>query len=65
MSVLTEEELEFDFSAAIRATRFDDENHKMNHCMKAVDFLVEWDEEFCNKYMDRNKENSIWNPEYN
>ncbi len=46
MTVLIEEELEFDFSAAIRATRFDDENHKMSHCMKAVDFLVEWDEEF-------------------
>ena len=44
--MLIEDELEFDFKAAVNAVRFDNENHKMAHCMKAVDFLVEWDEEF-------------------
>ncbi len=45
-AVLIENELEFDFREAVNAIRFDDENHKMAHCMKAVDFLVEWDDEF-------------------
>ncbi|KPA17645.1 hypothetical protein MHK_002179 [Candidatus Magnetomorum sp. HK-1] len=45
-NLLIENDLEFDFRAAISAVRFDDENHKMSHCMKAVDFLVEWDKEF-------------------
>ncbi len=41
--VLIEGELEFDFRKAIRAERFDEEKrHRMSHCMKAVDFLVEW-----------------------
>lgn len=41
--VLREGELEFDFRKAIRAERFDAEHsHRMSHCMKAVDFLVEW-----------------------
>lgn len=45
--VLSEGELVFDFSAAIKSDRFDDEDtHKMSHCMKAVDFIVEWDNEF-------------------
>ncbi len=44
--VLKEGELEFDFTAALKATHFDDENHEMSHCMKAVDFLVEWPHEF-------------------
>ena len=44
--ILIENELEFDFSAAIDAVRFDGVDHKMSHCMKPVDFLVEWDDEF-------------------
>lgn len=41
--VLIEGELEFDFSKADRAERFGEESrHGMSHCMKAVDFLVEW-----------------------
>jgi len=44
--VLIEDDLEFDFRDAVKAVHFDDKNHKMAHCMKAVDFLVEWDEEF-------------------
>lgn len=45
--VLKEGELVFDFSAATTADQFDDENtHKLSHCMKAVDFIVEWVNEF-------------------
>ena len=45
-AILVESELVFDFSSALRAKKFDDENHKMAHCMKAVDFTVEWENEF-------------------
>ncbi len=42
-NLLKEGELEFDFRSAIKAEHFDDEtSHGMSHCMKAVDFLVEW-----------------------
>ncbi|MFH1991045.1 MAG: hypothetical protein ABIK98_01380 [Pseudomonadota bacterium] len=44
-AVLIEDELEFDFAAAIRAERFEDITYKMSHCMKSIDFIVEWDEE--------------------
>ena len=45
--ILKEGELVFDFSAATTADQFDDENtHKLSHCMKAVDFIVEWVNEF-------------------
>jgi hypothetical protein len=45
--MLTEGDLEFDFSAAILSEQFDNpETHKLSHCMKAVDFIVEWDREF-------------------
>lgn len=44
--ILTERTLEFDFSSADRAVRFDGETHRMSHCMKSVDFLVEWSDEF-------------------
>ena len=45
--MLTEGDLEFDFSAAILSERFDHpDTHKLSHCMKAVDFIVEWDREF-------------------
>ena len=44
---IKEKELEFDFRAALRVKKFDDEQkHGMSHCMKAVDFLVEWDDSF-------------------
>lgn len=44
---LREGDLLFDFSAAIMADQFDDEaTHKLSHCMKAVDFIVEWEHEF-------------------
>jgi hypothetical protein len=45
--VLSEGDLVFDFSAAIVSDQFDDEaTHKLSHCMKAVDFIVEWEYEF-------------------
>ncbi|MBK8230674.1 MAG: hypothetical protein IPK72_08860 [Candidatus Eisenbacteria bacterium] len=43
MTVLQEGELEFDFAGAVSATRFDDSSHGLSHCMKAVDFVVEFD----------------------
>ena len=45
-AVLTEDELEFDFTQAIKAERLDDETQKLSHCMKSVDFYVEWPYEF-------------------
>ncbi|MDM8526160.1 hypothetical protein QUF80_22520 [Desulfococcaceae bacterium HSG8] len=44
--ILTERTLESDFSTADRAIRFDGETHRMSHCTKSVDFLVEWPDEF-------------------
>lgn len=40
--ILTEDQLEFDFRAAISSIKFDDDKtHGLSHCMKAVDFIVE------------------------
>jgi len=39
---LKEGDLEFDFRQAIRAEKFDDHTQKISHCMKGVDFMVEW-----------------------
>ncbi len=42
MTVYVEGNLLFDFSSAVRSTKFDEEGaHGLTHCMKAVDFLVE------------------------
>ena len=42
--ILKEGELEFDFTRAIKAYRFDDRDiHGMNEIIKPVDFIVEWD----------------------
>lgn len=38
---MIESDLQFDFSHAVSAKRFDDESHGLSHCMKAVDFIVE------------------------
>ncbi|MDP8239513.1 MAG: hypothetical protein P9X24_10520 [Candidatus Hatepunaea meridiana] len=39
---MIENDLQFDFSKALKpARRFDDENHGLSHCMKAVDFIIE------------------------
>ena len=45
--ILTEGDPELDFRTAITSAYFDEQgHHKMDHCMKAVDFIVEWPDEF-------------------
>ena len=45
MSILTEGNLQFDFSAALGVRKFDEQStHGLSHCMKAVDFIVELQE---------------------
>lgn len=40
--ILTERDLQFDFTQALQSRKFDDEEkHGLSHCMKAVDFIVE------------------------
>lgn len=39
---LTERTLQITFNGAIRARKFDDRTHGLSHCMKAVDFIVEF-----------------------
>lgn len=41
MTTLTEGNLKIKFPATVTARKFDDENHGLSHCMKAVDFIVE------------------------
>ncbi len=40
---MKEGDLQFNFSSAVSAKRFDDKDHGLSHCMKAVDFIVEED----------------------
>jgi hypothetical protein len=46
MSVLSEGQLTFDFGTALNATKFDDAGHGLSHCMKAVDFIVEFHDRY-------------------
>jgi len=39
---LTEGTLQITFNGAINARKFDDRTHGLSHCMKAVDFIVEF-----------------------
>ncbi|MBW2068241.1 MAG: hypothetical protein JRI31_05110 [Deltaproteobacteria bacterium] len=41
MTVLKEGNLELTLPPGVRGRRFDDHNHGLSHCMKAVDFIVE------------------------
>ena len=41
---LTEGTLQITFNGAIDARKFDDRAHGLSHCMKAVDFIVEFSE---------------------
>lgn len=41
MTVLKEGDLQITIGDAINARKFDDANHGLNNCMKAVDFIVE------------------------
>ena len=44
MMVLIEGELRFEFYDAISAIKFDDKvDHQLSHCMKSVDFIVEFE----------------------
>lgn len=50
--ILREGTLQFDFAGAIDAFKFDEQNpalvtfHGLSHCMKAVDFVVEYDDHY-------------------
>jgi hypothetical protein len=50
--ILTERNLCFDFKNALKAFRFDEQNsslpafHGLSHCMKAVDFIVEYKDKY-------------------
>ena len=46
MKVLQEGNLRFTFDGEVRAWKFDDEAHGLSHCMKAVDFIVEFHERY-------------------
>lgn len=39
--ILEEDDLVFDFRTALSGAKFDDRNHGLSHCMKAVDFIIE------------------------
>ena len=47
MPSLMEGELEFVFEGAVSARKFDGHDHGLTHCMKAVDFIIE----FTDKYL--------------
>lgn len=42
--ILTEGDIKFDFSRALSCKKFDNNNHGLSHCMKAVDFIIELDD---------------------
>jgi hypothetical protein len=46
MKVLTEGNLQITIPAGISVTKFDDDNHGLTHCMKAVDFIVELEDKY-------------------
>lgn len=46
MTILTEGNLQITFPAGISVRRFDDVNHGLAHCMKAVDFIVELNDRY-------------------
>jgi len=42
MTTLTEGRLQINANGAVNGRKFDDEHHGLNHCMKAVDFIIEF-----------------------
>ena len=42
--ILTESDMQFDFSGALSCKKFDNNDHGLSHCMKAVDFIIELDD---------------------
>ena len=46
MTVLTEGDLQIVLTGSVNARKFDDPStHGLSHCMKAVDFILETDQE--------------------
>lgn len=41
MKTFTEGNIQITFSKFVKAEKFDDKNHGLSHCLKAVDFIVE------------------------
>ena len=47
MTVLTEGRLQITITGAVSARKFDENTtHRMSHCMKAVDFIIEFEDRF-------------------
>ena len=46
MTVLQEGNLKVTFDGEVRAWKFDDESHGLSHCMKAVDFIIEFHDRY-------------------
>ena len=46
MTIFQEGDLEVAFSGAKSVWKFDDASHRLSYCMKAVDFIVELDNEY-------------------
>lgn len=47
MTTLTEGDLRIDVADEADVRRFDDEaSHPLSHCMKAVDFVIEWEDRY-------------------
>lgn len=46
MKVLQERNLQVTFQDEVDAWKFDDESHGLSHCMKAVDFIVEFPDRY-------------------
>ena len=46
MTTLTEGDLRLCFPDAVNGRKFDGDEHGLSHCMKAVDFIVEFDDRY-------------------
>ena len=46
MTTMTEGDLRFTFPDAIGGIQFDDAKHGLSYCMKAVDFIVEFEQQY-------------------
>ena len=45
-TLFTESDLQIAISGAVNARRFDGQDHELQHCMKAVDFIVEFSDRY-------------------
>ena len=46
MTILTEDRLQITVTGEVSARKFDDKNHRLSRCMKAVDFIIEFDDHY-------------------